>query len=291
MKRILLTLFVLASLARPAGVSALTEPEARAGRAVIKRYADAIVSIELVATMNMSIGDHTLPPHEIRMEVNGTVLSADGLAVTALSAIDPRSEIDRMRSMAGAAARSLRFGDSQFKEVKLRLADGTEIPARVVLKDSFNDLVFVAPEPGTAAGRVFSCVDLQNTAVEEVLGTYFDIMRASRELQRIPLVNVSTIIGIAERPRRLFLVSSESVGCPVFDGSCGVLGICVRYINNGHALRFVVLPSAQVAEIAKQAEVEAAKPPAEPVPASDDSSSDDGPPPTPAAPTAPVSPP
>jgi hypothetical protein len=301
-KRFLLPLLLLAILIRPSPVSALTESEAKAGRAVVRRSGDAIISIELVVTLNLSVGGRAQPPREIRTEVNGTVLTAAGLTVTALSAIDPHSETERIRAMAGPLGRTLKIGEVEFKQVKLRLADGTEVAARVVLKDSFTDLAFVAPLPGEAPGRPFVHVDLRDAAEGEVLGTYFDIARTSQELQRIPVVNPGTIIGIVEKPRRFFIVNGDRVGSPVFDLRGRVLGICVRYISSGRAQRFIVLPADEVDGVARQAAVEAAKPPPEPAPAADDTDSDDGPAAAPApkgaparqtrapAPTAPTAP-
>ena len=42
---------------------------------------------------------------------------------------------------------------SEFKEVKLRLANGKEVPARFVLKDADLDLAFMAPETNDPAYR------------------------------------------------------------------------------------------------------------------------------------------
>ena len=269
MKRFLLPSLLLALAAGPLPLRALTDSEATAGRAVVKRYADSIISVNLVITLNITVGDRTMPPQEVRREVNGTVVSPSGLTVTSLSLIDPRAAT--MASLrAGAGGRNVQMSDTQFKEVKLRLPDGTEIAARVVLKDADTDLAFIAPDPTAAAGRIFPSVDLQSAAEAQVLNTYFDVLRASRELQRVPLVTATTVTGIVERPRRFYLVTAEAAGTPIFDEAGAVLGLCVQHMNAGRATGFVVLPSSQVAEIAKQAAAEAAKPAPEPAPAADD---------------------
>jgi hypothetical protein len=279
MKRLLLALGIAGLVGRPAPLHALTDAEARAGRAVVKRYADTVISIELVITLNISMGDRTMPLREVRLEVNGTVIAPSGLTVTSLAAIDPRAAIDTSR--AGPNGARLQIGDTQFKEVKLRLADGTEIPGRVVLKDADTDLAFVAPDAG-GPGRVFAAVDLKNAAKGELLATYFDVTRASRDLQRVPVVTPSTVVGIVEKPRRLYLASGQAGGCPVFDDRGAVLGLCVRHIANGRAGGFVVLPAAQVAETAQQAAAEAAKPAPETA-----GGSDEGKPDAPPGPSAP----
>jgi hypothetical protein len=273
MKRFLLVPLALAAAlaATPASLRALSDTEAEAGRAVVKRYADTIISVNLVVTLSITVGDKSMPPQEARLEVNGTVMSPAGLTVTSLSAIDPRgATLARLRGTPGVAGRNIEMAETEFKEVKLRLPDGTEIAARVVLKDADTDLAFIAPETG---GRIFPSVNLQNAARPEILGTYFCVRRAGRDLQRVPLVNAATVEGLVERPRQFFLVAGAAVGSPVFDARGAILGLCVEHLNGGRGTGLVVLPSSQVAEIAKQAAVEAAKPPPEPAP-SDDSKSD-----------------
>jgi hypothetical protein len=283
MKRLLLPALALALAAGSSPLRALTDGEAAAGRAIVKRYADSIISVNLVIVLNVTVDNRTMPPQEIRAEVNGTVVSPSGLTVTSLSAIDPRADtLARVRSAPGGAARNVQMAETEFKEVKLRLPDGTEIAARVVLKDADTDLAFIAPDPAAAAGRIFPSVDLQNAAAAEVLQTYFDVLRAPRDLQRVPLVLASTIQGIVERPRRLYLVTSEAPGSPLFDATGAVLGLCVRHLNGGRATEVVILPASQVAEIARQAAAEAAKP----VPAPEPAPADEAP--ASAAPTAPA---
>jgi hypothetical protein len=245
--RLILALTLTAGLAAPAHLGALPETEAAAGRAVVQRYADTIIGVELVVTLKVSIGDRAMPPREQKREVNGTVIAATGLTVISLGEIDPRAA-------AGLAAQpNLRMEDPDFKEVKLRLADGTEIPARIVMKDADLDLAFVAPLPDIAAGRKFSFVNCDETAQPVVLGTYFDVSRTPKLQQRVPLVRDINVIGMIEKPRRFILATGYTPGCPVFDAAGRILGINVRYIAGGQQAGFVILPAADVAEIAKQA--------------------------------------
>src|SRR5690606_38187479 len=151
---------------------AVPEADAAAGRAVLQRYADAIVGVELVVTLKLKQGDREAPPREQRIEVNGTVISASGLTVTSLAAVDPQSTIEAMRGP--GPYRNVEVLDSDFKEVKLRLANGEEVPARFVLKDSDLDLAFMAPEAGAeGVAREFTHVKLDEAAEGRVLGTYY----------------------------------------------------------------------------------------------------------------------
>lgn len=261
-------LFALALIV-PAGLNAMPESEAKVGRDLVNRSANSIMGVEMVVTMKMTMGDRVMPPREIKVDINGTVLNAAGLTVTSLAAIDPRAQIEAVRAGMGPAGARMEISESDFKEVKLRLADGSEVPARVVLKDSDLDLAFIAPELSpTADKHEYTPVKLTDPAEGTVLSTYFVIGRVSKALQRVPTVRPTLVIGIVEKPRRLYLVSDQQLGCPVFDLQGRVLGVCLHHLSNGRSNGIIVLPAADLAEIAQQAAVEAAKPPA-PKPAPD----------------------
>jgi hypothetical protein len=254
---------ILAMASAPAGLHALTDAETKVGRDLAKRSADSIVGIEMVVTVKMTMGDRAAPPRENKIDINGTVLDSSGLTVTSLAAIDPRVQFEAMRGMMGANGTRMEISETDYKEVRLRLSDGTEVPARVVLKDGDLDLAFIAPDPEAAtAKREFIPVKLDTPAEGAVLNTYFVISRAPKVLQRVPLVRPSLVAGIVEKPRLMFLMTDQQLGCPVFDQQGRILGVFVQNLSGGRPSGLVVLPAADVAEIAKQAALEAAKPPA-----------------------------
>jgi hypothetical protein len=243
-KRIVL-LAALSSAALAPRTFAVTDAEAASGRALVKKYADSIISVEAVATITITVGDHAQPPRENKVEANGTVISPTGLTVTDLSAIDPHGSIEAMANARGMSQK-IEVGETEFKEVKLRLANNTEVPAVIVLKDPDLNLIFIAPlSDATTPKREFPYVSLDKSATGELLGNFFFVTRATKSLQRI--------VGIVEKPRRMYLMSDHALGVPIFDGSGLVLGISTQYLENGRPLGLVVLTSADVAELAKQA--------------------------------------
>ncbi|HUR56860.1 MAG TPA: S1C family serine protease [Opitutaceae bacterium] len=258
--RFLLTALAMLTAGALCNVRAASDADATAGRNLVKRYADAIVSVELVLTMKMKFGDREQPPREQRIEVNGTVISPNGLTITSLAEVDPQATIEAMRGGAtGGRGRSEIVG-SEFKEVKLRLADGREVPARFVMKDADLDLAFMAPEASAEnAPKEFPFVKLEDATEGAVLGTYFYVARAPKTLQRVPLVRATEIIGLVEKPRRMYLMGDQAVGTPIFNARGAVLGITVRYFANGRESGYVVLPSEDIAEMAKQAKAAQAR--------------------------------
>lgn len=229
--------------------------EAAAGRALVKRYADAIVGVELVVITKVKMGDREQPPREQRIEVNGTVISASGLTVTSLAAVDPQVQFDAMRGTPQGGR--VELVGVEFKEVKLRLADGKEVPAKFMLKDADLDLAFMAPETAEP-GQSYAHVKLDEAAEGVVLADYLFVARAPKSLQRIPLVRRSEIMGIVEKPRRFYLVTDQSVGTPLFDPQGRVLGISLQPFASGRA-SVIVMPAADIAEMARQAAAAQAK--------------------------------
>lgn len=254
----LLTLAALVVAAGPSSLHAAPEAQAVAGRALVKRYADAIVGVELVVTVKLKFGTQEQPPREQRIEINGTVISPTGLTVTTLASVDPQSQFEAMRA-GQQGGRSLELVGVEFKEVKLRLADGKEVPARFVLKDADLDLAFMAPETAEP-GREYPHVKLDEAAEGAVLNTYYYVARAPKSLQRIPLVRMSEITGIVEKPRRFFLVTDLNMGTPLFDSQGKVLGLSLQHFANGRQSA-VVMPAADIADMAKQAAAAQAKGP------------------------------
>jgi S1-C subfamily serine protease len=243
--------FVAALLgAAPAGLVA-AEGAAAAGPALVQRFADAIVGVELVVTVKVKMGDREMPPREQRVEINGTVISPTGLTVTTLAGVDPQVQFDAMRA-SSMGTRGAELVGADFKEVKLRFADGKEVPAKFVLKDADLDLAFMAPETAEA-GREFAHVQLDQAATGALLGRFYFVARASKALQRVPLVRASEVMGIVEKPRRLFLLTEQSPGTPMLDADGRVLGISLQHFANGRPSGIVVLPAGDIADIAKQA--------------------------------------
>jgi hypothetical protein len=244
---------VLATAALAPRAAAISDAEAATGRTLMKQYADTIVSVEVVATLKITVADHAQPPRETKIEENGTVISASGLTVTTLSAIDPKGQMEAMVAARGGGPK-VEIGETEYKDVKLRLANNTEIPAVIVLKDPDLNLVFLAPLPdATTPLKPFPFVSLDKASTGEILSTFFLVQRAGKSFQRVPMVRPTSIVGIVEKPRKFFLMSELSPGTPVFDAAGAVLGIATPYLENGRPIRDIVLTASDVAELATQA--------------------------------------
>ena len=238
-------------------VRALPESEASAGRLIARHFGEAVVGVRGTVAMKVKIGDRVLPPMDKKFDVNCTVIGAGGVTVTYLSGVDQKVGFEFMRSQMNSAGGPVELVDTEFKKMWLRMADGSEIPARLLWKDAEHDLALFGPEVGAADGRIFTFVDLTQAAESaSVLGNYYHLSRANEAFQHVGLIRASTVIGIIERPRRLLLVSTdmfpETLGCPVFDQEGRVLGISLNKMEKGHPAGVVVVPAGDLDRIIRE---------------------------------------
>lgn len=265
---------LIACLAPQPSLFADTNPAtpemAATGRQLLKARVDAIIGIELVVTAKVTTRNQSPVSRETKREVNGTVISPEGLTVISLSSIDPRGLLP-------STITGMRVEDPEYKEVKLRLTDGSEIPSRIVLQDSDLDLAFIAPNKDALMGRTFVYVNLAEASDAMILDNGFEILRAGKTQQRTPLIRVSAVQGIIRKPRHYYLMTDNAPGCPTFDPTGRIIGLSVRHMTNGSPGNLILLPATDIAEMAKQAAAKALEEPPAPPPA-----------PTPAAEPAPT---
>jgi hypothetical protein len=231
---------------------ALPDNEAVPGRLILRHFADAVVTIKATVILNITVDNRPVPPQDNKIDVTGTVITPTGMVVTSLSLIDPRAIFESLRARAPGGA-DVKLGQTDYKDLKLQFGDGTELPVKVIWKDADRDVALLAPVAALAGGRTVTYVNLNEAPASAiVLGAYFELSRMGETLQRAPVVRPSTVIGIIERPRRMLLVSTDSVGCPVFDVQGHALGICLRLMVNNAWAGMVVVPSSDIVEIVTQ---------------------------------------
>ena len=84
-------------------------------------------------------GGRSMPPQEQKLEALGTIIAEDGLTVLSLSRVDPTATLlSSIRTPGGSV-------NVNYTEVLLLMQDGTEVPAKLLLKDTDLDLAYVLP--------------------------------------------------------------------------------------------------------------------------------------------------
>ena len=226
------------------------DPLAAAARQVFTEKQDSVVWLSAVAKIAFSAEGGresiSVPEQEIKVEALGTLIDPSGLVVTSLSQIDPARKF---------SGRELRRGSSSIKveavatlkEFKVIMPDGTEIPGEIIMKDPDLDLAFIRIKTASkeAKGVVFRAVDLKNSAPGAV--------RMEEVLNRAPVVTRGRVSMVTKKPREFLRVSGGLPGCPTFLVDGKLLGITVtRSVRNKNPAD-VIIPAADVLEIADQA--------------------------------------
>ena len=125
-------LLLASALAGAFVVTAADSSPAEVARSLLEKHKESVVWVSAVAKMSFSSGDNTplpmsIPDREQKFEANATVLERDGLTVAALSALDPTREISG-REINTSSGRITLEASAVLKEVRIILADGTEVP-------------------------------------------------------------------------------------------------------------------------------------------------------------------
>jgi len=233
-----------------------------------QQHRDAVVWMTVVAKVTMS-AEGDVPAQlksqlggqerETTTETTGTLIDPGGLLVTALGHLDQSSMVDGKTVNTPMGSIVLK-AKSEIQEIKVIMPDGTEIPADLVLKDADLGLGFIKlrMDSDEAQGVEIHAVDLADSAEGALLDDCVALGRLDDTLQREPSVMTSEISGIVTRPRRLYRVTTDSIGCPVFLGNGKLLGISVVRkpsgdIEGSTKLSPVILPAAEVVKLADQA--------------------------------------
>lgn len=264
------TLFI-AALAACSSLTFASSPELReAGRKLSQSHHDSVVWLSVLSKMNVDAEGDVAPEvksmlaaqgSESKSEVTGTVVDESGLIVTSLAGLDKASLLNG-RTVSTQMGQIKLKTSAEIKEVKVITSDGSEVPADLVLKDEDLGLAFVRIRTGTeeAKNLKITALNLADSATAEVLDECVTLGRLDESLDRSPCMLSGEIIGKAVKPRVIYRVKDDTVGCPVFLSSGKLLGISVipkvRKMTDAGGetqLSCVVLPAADILKVADQA--------------------------------------
>ena len=247
--------------------AALAQDATTAGRQIVQAHQDAVITVRLVISQQISMGTRS-DEEELTQEITGTVVDPSGLTVVSLSQTDPSSFL---RSMMGdAGMMDAMKMESKVVDVKLLLADGTELPAAIALRDNELDLAYIRPKQAPTTPLKF--VDLRQGADAEILQPLIGLSRLGTVAGRASGASHEYVHAIVQRPRKFYVLSTTdtgtSLGAPVFDlagkplgivvirstpptGSGGMMGVMMS--GAGDNVLPIVLPSSAIAQSLDQA--------------------------------------
>ncbi len=241
-------------------------------RATYNRVKDAVITV--TAVMKMEVSGRSGRSQD--MEMSGTVIGADGLTVVSAITLNPASAVLDNLDRIGTDERVGGKPKVDLSQIKYRLADGTEVPARLAYQDKDLDLAFLVPDlqDGEKA-PAFTFVEVKPGPQAKELDDAFCVTRLPRHMSYTPAVMMGQIIAVITKPRTVYdfaLTGTPIPGSPVFTGDGTLLGFMMMQRDGGGAgssqeLRallggggeIIILPAAEVSGLIDQARKAAAK--------------------------------
>ncbi|MDA7756466.1 serine protease [Opitutales bacterium] len=229
------------------------EPHENVWKKLLKKKADCVTWVSITMRVEVSAGGRSMPPQEQKLEALGTILAEDGLTVLSLSTVDPRSKILSRIRTSGASVQV------NYTEVLILMPDGSEIPAKILLKDNDLDLAFVLPlenkdEQAKGTSKKFSFIPNQATrpSTPTVLDEVVSMSKLGRNLYRQSTLRRGWVNAVIEKPRQYYVIENTTPGTPVFNKEGIWLGIVVYKMERGRPSAVVTLPAKDILEIAEQ---------------------------------------
>ncbi len=213
------------------------------------------------------------------VEISGTVIGEDGLTVVSAASLNP---VAALLDAAGDE-RIPNKPKVELTEIKYVLADGTEIPGRLVYKDKDLDLAFLVPDlkAGEAAPK-FTMLEVKEGPKAHELDDIISLARLSKSMNHASSVVTGQIVAIVTKPRTVYdfaINGTATTGTPVFTNAGELLGFCVIHpldpgadpatlrlmMSGGAGTEVVILPAGEVSGLVDSARKAAAKKEVKPV--------------------------
>jgi S1-C subfamily serine protease len=237
-----------------------------AARDLAKKWQDAVVNVRVVLKTRMSMGGREMQSADDSVDAVGTVIDPGGLTVMSLGALNPGAMMGKIVSASSGDSETRVDISSEPTELKMRLPDGRELPAKIVLRDEDLDLAFIRPTVPVDPKLV--AVNLADSARPALLDQVLVLSRLGRVGGWTGSAALADIGAIIERPRTFYVLAGTppGMGTPAFTAAGKLVGLLtLRQIDPGRTSVFsmgtgdalgllpVILPAEDVLEISKQA--------------------------------------
>jgi len=227
--------------------------ERAAAREVASKRGDAVVMILATVKLQLNVGGRE-QSQDRPVQTNATVLDGTGLAVTSLSQLQPDDMLMRTFSAQMPPGTSVSV-TSEPSDVKMHLADGREIPARIVLRDADLDLAFLKPsDPLTSP---IPAID-GPTGRLVLMDPLLVLQRTNEATGWKMAASLGQVQLILDKPRTYYQVAiatlgSNGLGSPLFDTKGGFVGVFVMRSTGPRTPGTLgVLAADDIRDIAKQ---------------------------------------
>lgn len=239
-----------------------------AARDVVKQWQDAIVNVRVVLKTRMSMGGREMQSADDSVDAVGTVIDPSGLTVMSLGSLNPGAMMNKIVGVSTGNGDTRVDITSEPTDLKIRVPDGRELPAKIVLRDEDLDLAFIRPTTKPAAPMV--AIKLAESATPVLLEQVLILSRLGRVGGWSASASLADISAVIQRPRTFYVLGGVpgGMGTPAFNASGKLVGLLtLRQVDPGRSSMFsmtggaealgllpVILPAADVLEIARQAD-------------------------------------
>jgi S1-C subfamily serine protease len=251
-----------------AGMAGARAQDARASaRDVIKKWQEAVVNVRVVLKTRMSMGGREMQSADDSVDAVGTVIDPSGLTVMSLGSLNPGAMMNKLVGASVGGSENRVEISSEPTDLKIRLPDGREMPSKIVLRDEDLDLAFIRPTAKPASALV--AINLGESVKPALLEQMVVLSRLGRVGGWTASATLADVGAIIERPRTFYVLSgtASAMGTPAFSTTGKFVGLLtLRQVDPGRSSMFsmmggaeamgllpVILPAADVLEIAKQA--------------------------------------
>lgn len=237
---------------------------AEKGRAILEKHKTAVVTMAIVINQKVSFTGASSQSRESKIEATGTVISPEGLVVMSLSETDPSSVMEQMMAAAGQSGNMQM--ETEVRDIKIMLIDGTEISAEVILRDKDLDMAFVRPKEKQS--KPFEYVNVEDSDAPKHLDPVITLNRLGQVAGREHAASIERISAIVTRPRTLYVPGLDptqtGLGSPAFTVDGKFVGInLLRVVSGGGGgsmlggrtdnIAGVIVPASDIKEGAAQA--------------------------------------
>jgi hypothetical protein len=248
-----------------AAFCARADEVAEKGRAILEGHRSAVVTLAIVLNQKVSFTGASSRSNESKVEATGTVISPEGLTIMSLSETDPSSIMESMMAASGRGGEVQM--ETEIRDLKIMLEDGTEVAGEVILRDKDLDMAFVRPKEKPVTP--FKYVNIEDAGKPDYLDQVITLNRLGQVAGREYAVSVERVQAIVKRPRTLYLPGMDptqtGLGSPAFTLDGKFVGVfLLRVVTGGQTasspfgggsqnVATVIVPASDILEGSQQA--------------------------------------
>jgi hypothetical protein len=241
----------------------------KAAEEIMNKWQDTVITVKVVIKVRFVVEGRETDEMEDVMETIATIIDPSGLAVLSYSSVDPvRILDDYVKQLQNLPNVHI---ESDLTDVKMLMADGHEIPAKIVMRDHELDLVFIKSDK--AIDNPVHVLELSKSAdALSIMDEVLILTRLGNMTGRTPSISLYRIEAIVKKPRMFYVIDENALsgrlGAPVFSLEGKFVGLLVliskkaEYKKIGMSELFGgasrtgilpgILPAEEIAAVAKQ---------------------------------------